>query len=49
MKISSLFVKDMITNNLNDAFYKIPNYGIIRLIKYSINNNDYYLSTSIVV
>lgn len=47
MKKSSLCVKNMIKNNLDNAFYKIQNYGIVRLVKYSINDNDYYLSTSI--
>ena len=47
MKISSLQVKNMIENNLNDAFFYIPNYGIIRLIRYNIDGNDYYLSTNI--
>ena len=36
-----------INNNLDAAFYKIPNYGISRLVKYSVNGRDYYLSTNI--
>ena len=44
---SSLYVKDMINNDLDDAFYKVPNYGIIRLVKYSVGGRDYYLSTNI--
>ena len=47
MKKSSLYVKDMINNNLDNAFYKVSNYGIIRLIKYSVDSRDYYLSTNI--
>ena len=42
MKKSSLYVKDMINNNLNDVFYKVSNYGIIRFVKYSVDDHDYY-------
>jgi len=47
MKKSSLMVKDMERYNIDD-YYKLDiNYGLIRIVRYTIENKKYYLATNI--
>ncbi len=47
MKQSALCVKLIEEHILADGFYWIKNYGVLRTVKYVINNENFYLSTNI--
>ena len=46
MKKSSLLVKYMEENDIYDSIQYVHGYGIIRTVKYVINNNSFYMSTN---
>jgi hypothetical protein len=49
MKINSLMVKSMILDKLTDKLFFTNEYGAIRVIKYVIEGEDYYLATNIFI
>ena len=46
MKKSSLLVKNIKENNLNENIQYVADYGYIRVIKYNIAEKEYYLTTN---
>lgn len=47
IKNSSAHAVFLDENKLNDAYRPIPEYGIIRVIKYTIDDKSYYLATNL--
>ena len=46
MKRNSLIVKEMIKRNINE-YYSLDNFEMIRIVRYKVNNEDYYLCSNI--
>ena len=47
MKSNSLIVQHMIDKNIDEYFY-LNKFKLLKVIKYSINNEDYYLCTNLI-
>lgn len=47
LKKSSLMVKYLIDGNRNNTIYNSKDHGMIRIVKYTINNIDYYIGTNL--